>query len=114
MKKMIGLVVFCVVGLAVSMAFAQIAALESAVAPEGAAVASASQEITIQGKVSVVNGPDGALQFIFINPLEGHGYKVDLVNGVGMTLADKGGKIVKATGVDANRLFTIQTATEVE
>ena len=123
MKKMIGIVSLCVFGFA-AMAGAQVvvapaadaavaapaAAVEAAVAP--AAVAAA--ELTIQGEVSVVNGPDGALQMIFINPAEGHGYKVDLVNGEGKTLADKDGKVVSATGVDANRLFTIQTIAVVE
>ena len=41
-------------------------------------------------------------------------HKVDIVNGEGKTLADKDGKIVEATGVDANRLFTIKTITVVD
>ena len=86
-----------------------------AAAPAVAAPAAAApEEITIQGEVSVVNGPDGALQMIFINPAEGHGYKIDLVNGEGKTLADKDGKIVKATGVDANRLFNVSSVAVVE
>ena len=83
-------------------------------APAAAPAVAAPAEITIQGEVSVVNGPDGALQMIFINPAEGHGYKIDLVNGEGKTLADKNGKVVEATGVDANRLFTIATIAVVE
>ena len=86
-----------------------------AAAPAVAAPAAAAPaENTIQGEVSVVNGPDGALQMIFINPAEGHGYKIDLVNGEGKTLADKDGKIVKATGVDANRLFNVASVAVVE
>ena len=128
MKKMIGIVSLCVFGFA-AMAGAQVvvapaadaavaapvAAVEApAAAAVEAAVAEAAVELTIQGEVSVVNGPDGALQMIFINPAEGHGYKVDLVNGEGKTLADKDGKVVSATGVDANRLFTISAITVVE
>ena len=120
MKKMIAL---CVFGLALSTSFAQIPAapavdaapVAAAVETAVAAVAAPAGEITIKGEVSVVNGPDGALMVIFINPADGtHGYKVDIVNGEGKTLADKDGKIVEATGVDANRLFTIQTITVVE
>ena len=76
----------------------------------------AAEEITVKGEVSVVNGPDGALQAIYINPADpdSHGYKVDIVNGEGKTLADKDGKIVEAAGTDANRLFTIQSITVVE
>ena len=86
-----------------------------AAAPAVAAPAAAAPaEITIQGEVSVVNGPDGALQMIFINPAEGHGYKIDLVNGEGKTLADKDGTTVEAVGVDANRLFTIRAVTVPE
>ena len=118
MKKMIGIVSVCVFGFA-ALAGAQIVApaAEAAVEAPAAAVvapATAAVELTIQGEVSVVNGPDGALQMIFINPAEGHGYKVDLVNGEGKTLADKDGKVVSATGVDANRLFTIRAITVVE
>ena len=36
------------------------------------------------------------------------------MNGEGKTLADKDGKVVSATGVDANRLFTISAITVVE
>jgi hypothetical protein len=127
MKKMIGLVAVCVFGLAVSMAFAQapaapaVAAVESAVeavaapvAAAASAVAAVAGQITVKGEVSVVNGPDGALQAVYLNPTEGHGYKVDIVNGEGKTLADKDGKIVEAVGVDANRLFTIATVTVVQ
>ena len=118
MKKMIGIVSLCVFGFA-AMAGAQVVvapAADAAVAApvEEAAVAAAPAAITIRGEVSVVNGPDGALQMIFINPAEGHGYKVDLVNGEGKTLADKDGKIVKATGVDANRLFNVASVAVVE
>jgi len=118
----------CVIGLAVSTALAQApgavapaapataAAVVSPAAPVVAAGATATaQEITIKGKVSVVNNPDGTLKLIFINPpAPEHGYKVDLVNGEGKSLADKHGKIVEASGVDANRLFTIKTITVVE
>ena len=94
------------------------AAVAPAVAAPAAAVeapaADAAAELTIRGEVSVVNGPDGALQMIFINPAEGHGYKVDIANGEGKTLADKDGKVVSATGVDANRLFTIRAITVAE
>ena len=108
MKKMIGLVALCVLvspclgprpssrhaGTPIA---ATAAAIEASVAAAAAPVAApAAQEFTVKGKVSVVNGPDGALKFIFINPEEGHGYKVDLVNGEGKTLADKHGKIVEA------------------
>ena len=129
MKKMIGMVAVCVLGLAVSLAFAQApaapaaAAVESAVeavaAPVAAAaatVAAVAGQITVKGEVSVVNGPDGTLQAVYINPADpmSHGYKVDIVNGEGKTLADKDGKIVEAVGVDANRLFTIATITVVQ
>ena len=120
MKKMIGIVSLCVFGFA-AMAGAQVVvapAADAAVAAPAAAVeapaADAAAELTIRGEVSVVNGPDGALQMIFINPAEGHGYKVDIANGEGKTLADKDGKVVSATGVDANRLFTIRTIAVVE
>jgi hypothetical protein len=123
MKK-IGFVALCLVCFAV-IAFAQapvvatpavtVPAAAAVAAPEAAVAVPVAQAITIQGRVSVVNGPDGALQAIYINPPEPeHGYKVDIVNGEGKTLADKRGKTVKATGVDANRLFTIQTITVVE
>ena len=133
MKKMIGIVSLCVFGLAVASALAQVPAAPAAapvaapaavvaapvVAPAAvvaAPVAAAAQEITVKGKVSVVNGPDGALQAIYINPADpmSHGYKVDIVNGEGKTLADKHGQTVEAVGVDANRLFTIATITVVE
>ena len=93
---------------------AAVAAPAPAVAAPVAPVAAPAGEITVKGKVSVVNGPDGALQMIFINPAEGHGYKIDLVNGEGKTLADKDGKIVEAFGTDANRLFTIQSIVVAE
>jgi len=90
-----------------------VAAPEVAVAAPAAATE--APELTIQGRVSVVTGPDGAVQVIFINPADAsHGYKVDLVNGEGSSLSDKDGMVVKATGTDANRLFTIQTLTVVE
>lgn len=120
MKKMIGMVALCVIGFAVSTACAQapaaMAAPEAAIAEPAAAMAApAGEALTIKGLVSVVNGPDGALQAVYINPPEPeHGYKVDIVNGEGKTLADKDGQTVEATGVDANRLFTIQTITVVE
>jgi hypothetical protein len=130
MKKSIGLVALCVFGLVVASSLAQVPAAPVApvAAPAAAAIAApvaaaaapvaapAAQELTLKGKVSVVNGPDGVLKFIFINPSEpgSHGYKVDLMNGEGKTLADKHGKIVEAVGVDANRLFTIKTVTVIE
>lgn len=123
MKKMIGMVALSVIALAVA-ASAQVpaapapaaAAPAAAVAAPAAPVAAPAGEITIKGKVSVVNGPDGALQAVYINPADpmSHGYKVDIVNGEGKTLADKHGKIVEAKGVDANRLFTINAITVVE
>ena len=121
--KRIGWIALFAWSLAVSMSFAQVPApAEAEAAPEAPAIAAEApteapveaQEITIQGEVSVVNGPDGALQMIFINPAEGHGYKIDLVNGEGKTLADKDGKIVKATGVDVNRLFNVASVAVVE
>lgn len=145
MKKTIGMVALCVIGLAMATASAQApsgcggaaappaqavaapleaaaAAAQPVVAPAVEATATAiataaapvAEELTIKGKVSVVTGPDGALQAIYINPREGHGYKVDIVNGEGKTLADKAGKIVAATGVDVNRLFNVKTVAVVE
>ena len=127
MKKMIGMVALCVIGLAVSTSLAQISApAEAVAAPAAVAVAApaaavaapvaAAEEITVNGEVSVVNGPDGALQAIYINPADpdSHGYKVDIVNGEGKTLADKDGKVVSAVGTDANRLFTIKSITVAE
>ena len=121
---MIGMVASCVIGLAASAAFAQVPAAPAPAAAPAAVVAApaapvaapaAPETITVKGEVSVVNGPDGALQAVYINPPEPeHGYKVDIVNGEGKTLADKDGKIIEAVGVDANRLFTIQTVTVVE
>jgi hypothetical protein len=92
------------------------AAAASVAASATAAVEAAPQSLTVKGKVSVVNGPDGMLQAIYINPAEvgSHGYKVDIVNGEGKTLADKNGQTVEAVGVDANRLFTIATVTVVQ
>ncbi len=89
-------------------------AVEATAAAIATAAAPVAEELTIKGKVSVVAGPDGALQAIYINPLEGHGYKVDIVNGEGKTLADKAGKIVEVIGVDVNRLFTVKTIAVVE
>ena len=122
MKKMIGLAVLSLIGMTMA-ASAQApdatAEAPAAIAAPAAAVAApvaAAEEITVKGEVSVVNGPDGALQAIYINPADpdSHGYKVDIVNGEGKTLADKDGKIVEAAGTDANRLFTIQSITVVE
>ena len=86
------------------------AAVTEAAPVEAAPVAAAVtvQEITIVGRVSVVNNPDGTLMAIYINPEMGHGYKVDVQVGEGKTLADKQGKTVEATGTDENRLFTIK------
>ena len=89
-------------------------AIAAPVAEAAAPVAAAAGEITVKGEVSVVAGADGALLAIYVNPAEGHGYKVDIVNGEGKTLADKDGKIVEAVGVDANRLLTIKTIAVVE
>ena len=125
MKKMIGMVALCVVGLAVSTSLAQnsapaeavaapAAAVEAPVAAVAAPVAATAPDITVKGEVSVVSGPDGALEAVYIHPAEGHGYKVDIVNGEGKTLADKDGKTVEAVGVDANRLFNIKTIAVVE
>lgn len=127
MKKMIGFVASCVFGLAVSSSLAQISAPAGAAAAPAAAVeapaaavaaplAAAAQEITVKGKVSVVNGTDGALQAIYVNPADpmSHGYKVDLVNGEGKTLADKAGQIVEVIGVDANRLLNVKSVTVAE
>ena len=122
MKKMIGFAVLSLIGMTMA-ASAQApdatAEAPAAIAAPAAAVAApvaAAEEITVKGEVSVVNGPDGALQAIYINPADpdSHGYKVDIVNGEGKTLADKDGKIVEAAGTDANRLFTIQSITVVE
>ena len=122
MKKMIGFAVLSLIGMTMA-ASAQApdatAEAPAAIAAPAAAVAApvaAAEEITVKGEVSVVNGPDGALQAVYINPAdpESHGYKVDIVNGEGKTLADKDGKIVEATGVDANRLFNIQSVSVVE
>ena len=122
MKKMLGLVALSVIALALTACAQEPVAPAAAPAPAVAAPveaaaraeAAAPAEITVEGVVSVVPGPDGAALLIFINPAEGHGYKVDLVNGEGKTLADKNGKTVKATGVDANRLFNVTSITVVE
>ena len=127
MKKMIGMVALCGFGLAVSTSLAQMsvpaeavaapaAAIEAPVAAVAAPVAAVAEEITVKGEVSVAVGPDGALQGIYINPADpmSHGYKVDIVNGEGKTLADKDGKIVEVVGVDANRLLNVKSVTVVE
>ena len=122
MKAMIGLVALGLIGLSVISANAQAVSGCGQAAPTKAAVTApadpaavpAAQEITIKGKVNVVKGEDGAVKFIFINPAEGHGYKVDLVNGEGQTLADKAGKMVEVTGMDVNRALNVQTITVVE
>ena len=122
MKKMIGFAVLSLIGMTMA-ASAQApdatAEAPAAIAAPAAAVAApvaAAEEITVKGEVSVVNGPDGALQAIYINPADpdSHGYKVDIVNGEGKTLADKDGKIVEAVGTDANRLFTIKSIVVAE
>ncbi|MBU1909112.1 MAG: hypothetical protein KJ726_03605 [Verrucomicrobia bacterium] len=93
-------------------------AVESAVmeaAPvEAAPVAATAEEITIKGRVSVVKEMDGSVKAIYVNPEMGHGYKVDLQNGEGKTLADKHGKTVEVTGVDANMLFNIRVITVLD
>lgn len=114
MKKL-GLIALLTIGCA-AVACAQ--ALETLAEPVAAAAplesAPAPAVISVQGAVSVVNGPDGALQAIYINPAEGHGYKVDILNGEGKTLADKDGQTVQATGIDADRLFNIQSVSVAE
>ena len=123
MKKMIGFAVLSLIGMTMAASAQAPVAAEAeapaAIAAPVAAVATpvaAAEQITVKGEVSVVNGPDGALQAIYINPAdpESHGYKVDIVNGEGKTLADKDGKIVKATGVDVNRLFNVASVAVVE
>ena len=123
MKKMIGFAVLSLIGMTMAASAQAPVAAETeapaAIAAPAAAVAApvaAAEQITVKGEVSVVNGPDGALQAIYINPADpdSHGYKVDIVGGEGKTLADKDGKIVEAVGTDANRLFTIQSITVVE
>ena len=123
MKKMIGFAVLSLIGMTMAASAQAPVAAEAeapaAIAAPAAAVAApvaAAEEITVKGEVSVVNGPDGALQAVYINPAdpESHGYKVDIVGGEGKTLADKDGKIVEAVGTDANRLFTIQSIAVVE
>ena len=123
MKKMIGFAVLSLIGMTMAASAQAPVAAEAeapaAIAAPAAAVAApvaAAEEITVKGEVSVVNGPDGALQAVYINPAdpESHGYKVDVVNGEGKTLADKDGKIVEAVGTDANRLFTIQSIVVAE
>ena len=123
MKKMIGFAVLSLIGMTMAASAQAPVAAEAeapaAIAAPAAAVATpvaAAEQITVKGEVSVVNGPDGALQAVYINPAdpESHGYKVDIVNGEGKTLADKDGKIVEAVGTDANRLFTIQSIAVVE
>ena len=123
MKKMIGFAVLSLIGMSMAASAQAPVAAEAeapaAIAAPVAAVATpvaAAEQITVKGEVSVVNGPDGALQAVYINPAdpESHGYKVDIVNGEGKTLADKDGKIVEAVGTDANRLFTIQSIVVAE
>ncbi|MGD9780946.1 MAG: hypothetical protein AB7V14_02200 [Kiritimatiellia bacterium] len=130
MKKLIGMVALFALGFAVASASAQdlapaeesvaapveaaVEAIAAPVAEAAAPVVAAAVEITVKGEVSVVNGADGALLAIYVNPTEGHGYKIDIVNGEGKTLADKDGKTVEAVGVDANRLFTVKTIAVVE
>ncbi|HOW97070.1 MAG TPA: hypothetical protein P5567_09570 [Kiritimatiellia bacterium] len=89
------------------------AAAETAVETVASTVESA-QVITLKGRVSVVKEADGSVRAIYINPEAGHGYKVDLKNGEGMTLADKHGKVVEVTGADVNMLFQVKTITVVE
>ena len=69
MKKMVGMVALCVFGLAVASSLAQVpvapaapvaAPVAAVAAPAAPAAAPAAQDLTIKGKVSVVNGPDGA------------------------------------------------------
>ena len=121
MKKTIGFAVLSLIGMAMA-ASAQApcapAAVETPAAVEApvAPVAAVAEEITVKGEVSVVNGPDGALQAIYVNPADpaSHGYKVDIVNGEGKTLADKDGQIVEVVGVDANRLLNVKSVAAAE
>ncbi len=73
--------------------------------------AAAAAQTTIEGKVNVIKGDDGAVQAVIIYPAEGHGYKVDLSNDAGKSLEDKGGQTVKATGVDNvdTKVFTVSS-----
>jgi outer membrane lipoprotein-sorting protein len=95
-------------------------AVTEAAAPVAAAVEQAvaavetAQEITIKGRISVVKELDGSVRAIYINPEMGHGYKVDLQNGEGKTLADKHGKTVEVTGMDVNMLFQVKTITVLD
>ena len=130
MKKMSGMFALCVVGLSIASAFAQDPAAPVAATPAvpeqapviaapAAPVAqpAAPQEITVKGKVNkFINPTTSALQSVYINPVEpgSHPYKVDIVNGIGKTLAEQHGKIVEAVGVEANRLFTIKTFNVIE
>ena len=103
---------------------APVAAVESAVTEAAAATESAlekvatavegAQEMTLKGRVSVVKDVDGSVKAIYINPEIGHGYKVDLQNGEGKTLADKQGKTVEVTGMDVNMLFQVKTVTVLD
>ena len=76
--------------------------------------AATAMGVTVKGNVSVVKNADGTLQAIYINPVEGHGYKVDILNGAGKNLADKAGQIVEVTGVDVNRLLNVKTISAAE
>ena len=91
------------------------AAVTEAAPVEAAPVAATAQEITIKGRVKVwLKELDGSVLAIYINPETGHGYKVDLQNGEGKTLADKDGKTVEATGVDVNMMFNIRVLTVLD
>lgn len=74
----------------------------------------AAQEITIEGVISRLSNEDGSVKAIYINPAEGHGYRVDLKNGKGMELGAFDGKKVKATGMDVDRYFNITSYTILE
>ncbi|MBP7828385.1 MAG: hypothetical protein KA248_00560 [Kiritimatiellae bacterium] len=92
----------------------QVTAATEAAVEQVASTVESAQAMTLKGRVSVVKEADGTIRAIYINPETGHGYKVDLKNGEGMTLADKHGKVVEVTGADVNMLFQVKTITVVE
>jgi hypothetical protein len=122
MKKMTGMFVLCMAGFAMFVAGAEVPALDAELSAAAAAVKAAAatmppaHELTLKGRVGVLSGKEGAQMAIYLFPLEPgkQPSKVDLVNGIGKTLADQKGKVVEAIGVEANRLFTIKTVSVVE
>lgn len=95
-------------------AVAEAAAVAEPVAEQAVAAVEAAPAMTLKGRVSVVKEADGTVRAIYINPELGHGYKVDLQNGEGKTLADKHGKTVEVTGADVNMLFQVKTITVLD